>query len=111
VTSSEHPLPNPQQSASKKIGAGNRINNPFHIATARTGVEVDFNISQISAISTEICGSNQRVNCTCRKSAVCTNRGELRQFDCPNLSEKQFAASVALILVSHSHAPEAARIV
>ena len=110
VTPSEHPLPNPQQSASKKISAGNRINNSFQIATARTGVEVDFNISQISAISTETCGS-QRVNCTCRKSAVCTNRGDLHQFQCPNLSEKQFAAFVPLVLVSHSHAPEAARIV
>ena len=77
VTSSQQPLARPQQSKKKEISAGNRINNPFHIATARSGVELDFNISQISAISTETCG-NQRVNCTCRKSAVCTNRGELR---------------------------------
>jgi hypothetical protein len=55
---------------------------------ARTRVEADFNISQISAISTEICG-NQRVNCTQPECGFCTIRAELRSSSvriCPKRS-------------------------
>src|SRR5439155_25899126 len=46
-------------------------------SAARTGVEPDFNIPQISTISAETCG-NQRVNCIHLKPTLCTNRAELR---------------------------------
>ncbi|PYJ49513.1 MAG: hypothetical protein DME83_11290 [Verrucomicrobia bacterium] len=44
---------------------------------ARTGVEADFNISQLRVISTEICG-NQRVNGRLANWPLCKNRAELR---------------------------------
>jgi hypothetical protein len=44
---------------------------------ARTRVEADFNISQISAMSTEICAS-QGVNCIQPECGFCTIRAELR---------------------------------
>ena len=46
-------------------------------AAARTGVEPAFEISVVSAIKAQTC-SNQRVNCTSWKWALCTNRVELR---------------------------------
>jgi hypothetical protein len=61
---------------------------------ARTGVEPNFNISQISAISTETCG-NQRVNRAHRKSTLCTNRAELRRSSvriCPKTFSRAISA-------------------
>jgi len=52
-----------------------------------TGFEPIFEISLTRAIPAEIC-TDQRVNSTCRKLPVCTNRAELRSFSvriCPEI--------------------------
>jgi hypothetical protein len=79
-------------------------------ASTLAGFEPTFEISRYCAIPSQTYAS-LRATMENENQAVCTNRAELRSFECPNLSEKQLAGFTALVLVSPLDASEPARIV